>query len=93
MMYNDGTQDYDATMEMKRFCYQQLLISERVYQNYVLMHGHDDHAVRLRAAVSHYTRNLCTLDERLQIERAARINNRTVAEQMAAEKAVKKVGI
>lgn len=89
MQYNDGTQQYDATLEMKRFCYQQMLIAERVYQNYVMAHGYDDHAVRLRAAVNHYTRNVRKLDERAQIERAAMLYGRTVAEQMAAEKAVK----
>lgn len=80
---------YDATLEAHRFCYEQLLKAERMYEQYVLVRGHDDHAVRLRATVNHYQRNTRQLDEKLQIERAARINGRTIAEQMAAEHAAK----
>lgn len=87
--YTDGTEHYDATYEMYRFCYQQSRLAEKHYELYVRAHGHDDHATRLRATVSHYTRNCARLDEMVQIERAARINGRTVAEQIAAEKAAK----
>lgn len=96
MMYTEQLahiEGYDATVEAHRFCYAQLLKAERMYEQYVLVHGHDDHAVRLRATVNHYQRNTRQLDEKLQIERAARINGRTIAEQMAAERAAKKVQV
>jgi len=58
-IYTDGTEHYDATLEAKRFAYQQMLKHIDKLITHVDVHGSvNPQADRLRATVKHYMRNV-----------------------------------